>query len=90
MVVLSAKVSLFRKFELKPSRIARRGWRVNMYVHLLMRSNNSVLLDENSYRDPTTFVILHTIYHALPQLKESAEDQCARFLLWHNKLLLSS
>ena len=60
-----------------------------MYVHLPMRSNSSVLLDEDSQRAPTTFVILHTIYHALPQIDESAEYQCARFLLWHNKLLLS-
>ena len=38
---------------------------------------------------PTTFVILHIIYHTLPQIDESAAYQLARFLLWHNRLLLS-
>ena len=79
MVVLSAEVSLFVKFELKPSPFTKRGWRVNIYAHLLMSSNSSVLLDESSCRAPTSFVILHTIYHALPQIDESGEDQCARF-----------
>lgn len=66
MVVLSAEISLFVKLELKSSRFAARGWRVKIYVHLLMRSYRTILLDGNSYRAPTTYYILHTIYHALP------------------------